>query len=160
LAHIPFTEKDRKTSDANVSLWSILQPAGSKFINMTTNKQSLLQTLPKRNSFPDTLGQHKSLLIVAQSSLGMNSRIYIYHGVKKKPITTRNPQDNAIVEQVHQTIGNIIWTFEVHDNYLDDDDPWKAILAATSSANRATYHTTLQKSPGQLVFGRDMIFNV
>jgi hypothetical protein len=24
----------------------------------------------------------------------------------------------------------------------------------------ATYHTTLQKSPGQLVFGRDMIFNV
>ena len=24
----------------------------------------------------------------------------------------------------------------------------------------ATYHTTLQKSPGQLVFGRDMIFNI
>jgi hypothetical protein len=25
---------------------------------------------------------------------------------------------------------------------------------------RATYHTSLQKSPGQLIFGRDMIFNV
>ncbi len=82
------------------------------------------------------------------------------YGVKKKPITTRNPQANAIVERVHQTIGNIIRTFELHDNYLDEDDPWKGILAATAFAIRATYHTTLQKSPGQLVFGRDMIFNV
>jgi hypothetical protein len=42
--------------------------------------------------------------------------------VKKKPITTRNPQANAIVERVHQTIGNIIRTFELHENYLDEDD--------------------------------------
>jgi hypothetical protein len=49
---------------------------------------------------------------------------------------------------------------ELHDNYPDEDDPWKGILAATAFAIRATYHTTLQKSPGQLVFGRDMIFNV
>ena len=27
------------------------------------------------------------------------------YGVKVKPITTRNPQANAIVERVHQTIG-------------------------------------------------------
>jgi hypothetical protein len=82
------------------------------------------------------------------------------YGVKKKPITTRNPQANAIVEQVPQTIGNIIPTFELHENYLDEDDPWKGILAATAFAIRATYHTTLQKSPGQLIFGRDMIFNI
>ena len=82
------------------------------------------------------------------------------YGVKKKPITTRNPQANAIVERVHQTIGNIIRTFELEDNYLDEDDPWKGILAATAFAICATYHTTLQKSPGQLVLGRDMIFNV
>ena len=82
------------------------------------------------------------------------------YGVKKKPITTRNPQANAIVERVHQTIGNIVRTFELQDNYLDEDDPWKGILSATAFAIRATYHTTLQKSPGQLVFGRDMIFNV
>ena len=82
------------------------------------------------------------------------------YGVKKKPITTRNPQANAIVERVHQTIGNIVRSFELQDNYLDEDDPWKGILSATAFAIRATYHTTLQKSPGQLVFGRDMIFNV
>ena len=82
------------------------------------------------------------------------------YGVKKKPITTRNPQANAIVERVHQVIGNIVRTFELQDNYLDEDDPWKGILSATAFAVRATYHTTLQKSPGQLVFGRDMIFNL
>jgi hypothetical protein len=56
------------------------------------------------------------------------------HGVKKKPITTRNPQANAIVERLHQTSGNIIRTYELHENYLDEDDPWKAILAATAFA--------------------------
>jgi hypothetical protein len=82
------------------------------------------------------------------------------YGVKKKPITTRNPQANAIIEQVHQTIGNILHTFQLQDNYLDEDNPWKGILAATAFAIGATYHTTLEKSPGQLAFGRDMIFNV
>ena len=82
------------------------------------------------------------------------------YGIKRKPITVRNPQANAIVERIHQVIGNIIRTFELQDNYLDDDDPWKGILSATAFAVRSTYHTTLQKSPGQLIFGRDMIFNI
>jgi hypothetical protein len=35
------------------------------------------------------------------------------------------------------------------------------ILSATAFAVRSTFHTTtLQKSPGQLVFGRDMILNI
>ena len=53
------------------------------------------------------------------------------YGVKAKPITVRNPQANAIVERVHQVIGNMIRTFELEDNYLDEDDPWKGILSAT-----------------------------
>ena len=82
------------------------------------------------------------------------------YGVKGKPITVRNPQANAIVERVHQVIGNIIRTFELEDNYLDEEDPWKGILSATAFAVRSTFHTTLHNSPGQLVFGRDMIFNI
>ena len=35
------------------------------------------------------------------------------YGIKGKPITVRNPQANAIVERVHQVIGNIIRTFEL-----------------------------------------------
>lgn len=82
------------------------------------------------------------------------------YGIKAKPITVRNPQANAIVERVHQVIGNIIRTFELENNYIDEDDPWKGILSATAFAIRSTYHTTLQSTPGQLVFGRDMILNM
>ena len=82
------------------------------------------------------------------------------YGVKGKHTTVKNPQVNAIVECVHQTIGNMIRTFELEDNYLDEDDPWKGLLAAAAFAVRATIHTTLQKTPAQLVFGRDMILNI
>jgi transposase InsO family protein len=82
------------------------------------------------------------------------------YGVKAKPITVRNPQANAIVERIHQVIGNIIRTFELEDNYIEESDPWKGILCATAFAIRSTYHTTLQSTPGQLVFGRDMILNI
>ena len=43
--------------------------------------------------------------------------------------------------------------------YLDKDDPWSGILAATDFSVRSTYHTFLQATPRQLDFGRDMIFN-
>ena len=35
------------------------------------------------------------------------------YGLKRKPITTRNPQSKAIIERIHQTIRNIIRTFDV-----------------------------------------------
>ena len=41
------------------------------------------------------------------------------YGVKKKTITTRNPQANAVVERVHQTIGNAIRTMDVYNQELD-----------------------------------------
>lgn len=77
------------------------------------------------------------------------------YGVKKKPITTRNPQANSILEMMHQTIGNMIRSFEVHKK-----DPWTGILSAVRFATRATVHTTMQATPIQLVFGRDAILNV
>jgi hypothetical protein len=113
-----------------------------------------------------------------------NKMIKEDYAIKAKPITVRNPQANAIVERVHQVIGNIIRTFELdlsllhlslplhllhqmyqrlsesESNYLDEEDPWKGILSATAFAVRSTFHTTLRNTPGQLVFGRDMIFNI
>ena len=35
------------------------------------------------------------------------------YGLKRKPTTTRKLQCNAIIERIHQTIGNIIRTFDV-----------------------------------------------
>ena len=80
------------------------------------------------------------------------------YGLKRKPITTRNPQSNAIIERIHQTIGNIIRTFDVSN--IVNNNPWSGMLTATMFAVRATYHTMLQASPMQLVFGRDDILNI
>eukprot|EP00957_Ditylum_brightwellii_P018385 1383843-Ditylum_brightwellii.AAC.1 len=33
------------------------------------------------------------------------------YGVKKKPIIVRNPQENSIIERIHQAIGNMIRSF-------------------------------------------------
>ncbi len=80
------------------------------------------------------------------------------YGLKMKPITTRNPQANAIIERVHQTIGNIIRTFDV--KVIEKNDPWSGILFATMFTVHTTFHTTLQATPMQLVFGRDTILNI
>ena len=81
------------------------------------------------------------------------------YGITVKPITSRNPQANAILERVHQTIGNILRTFKVQNMVLDDENPWDGILASTMFALRATVHTTTQYTPAQLIFGRDSIIN-
>jgi transposase InsO family protein len=79
---------------------------------------------------------------------GFKSMIKHDYGIKGKPITVRNPQANAIVERVHHIIGNIIRTFELESNYLDEDDPWKGMLSATAFTVRSTFHTSLQSTPG------------
>ena len=43
---------------------------------------------------------------------------------------------------------------------MPEDDPWMAILASVAYAMHSTYHTTLQATPAQLVFGRDMIYPI
>ena len=44
------------------------------------------------------------------------------YGLKRKPITTRNPQSNAIIKRIHKTIGNIICTFDVYN--IVNNNPW------------------------------------
>ena len=70
------------------------------------------------------------------------------------------PQANAPVERVHQVIRNMIVTKDLSDRILDYIDPWGGILSSIAWAIRASYHNTLQATPAQLVFGRDMIFNM
>eukprot|EP00957_Ditylum_brightwellii_P033491 2537921-Ditylum_brightwellii.AAC.1 len=72
--------------------------------------------------------------------------------VKKKPIAARNPQANIIIERIHQTIENMIISFEVHGTSIDEKDPWTGILDAVRFATRATVRITMQAIPMQLVF--------
>eukprot|EP00957_Ditylum_brightwellii_P157114 11957984-Ditylum_brightwellii.AAC.1 len=69
------------------------------------------------------------------------------YGVTKRPITTQNPQANGIVERIHQTIGNMLRTFQEHSTELDEDDPWSGILRAVMFATRATVHSTSRATP-------------
>src|SRR5688500_7808244 len=56
------------------------------------------------------------------------------YGIKRKPITVRNPQANAIVERIHQAIANMVRMSKLETNYLDVDNPWKGVLSATAFA--------------------------
>jgi hypothetical protein len=54
---------------------------------------------------------HPEVFYGPQEQQQLTSFPGVPYGLKLKPITTRNPQANAIIERVHQTIGNIIRTF-------------------------------------------------
>jgi hypothetical protein len=79
--------------------------------------------------------------------------------IESKPSSERNPQSNAILERIHQTIGDMLCTFEAEKQPMDKSDPWSGILSAVALAVCSTCHATMQSTPGQLVFGRDMIWD-
>ena len=82
------------------------------------------------------------------------------YDIKRKPITVRNPQANAILERAHQTIGNTIRTFQLDKTELDMENSWEGILSAAIFAMQSMVHTTLDATPMQLVFGQDTIPNI
>ena len=51
-------------------------------------------------------------------------------------------------------------SFDLEQENFDEDNPFEYSLQSTAWAIRSTYHTTLQATPCQLVFGRDMIHNI
>jgi cleavage and polyadenylation specificity factor subunit 1 len=81
-------------------------------------------------------------------------------GLTPKPSTEYNPQSNAMIERIHLTLGNMLRTFELESKDLDEENPFEEILAAVAWALRSTYHTVLDATPGQLVFGRDMLLPI
>jgi hypothetical protein len=71
----------------------------------------------------------------------------------------KNTQAN-FVERVHQTLGNMIRTYELEFFEFDYNDPWSQILANCTWAIRSTAHSILDATPTQIVFGRDLLFNL
>jgi hypothetical protein len=51
-------------------------------------------------------------------------------------------------------------TFENKNRHLPPIMPFRSFISAASWATLSTYHTTLQATPGQLVFGRDMLLSI
>ena len=82
------------------------------------------------------------------------------YGMTPKPTTTHNPQANGIIERVHAVLNDILRTFELDERELDEQRPFDEFITAAAFAIRSTYHTTLEATPAQLVFGRDMILPI
>ena len=68
-----------------------------------------------------------------------------------------NPTSNAILERIHQVLGNLVRTFNITQTYGDEYDPWTGVLAAESFPIHSTKNRLKVYIPGQLVFGCDMI---
>ena len=55
----------------------------------------------------------------------------------------------------------MIKAFQVYNrDNLDEGDPWSIILSVVMFVIRSTFHTTLEATPMQLVFGRDTILPI
>ena len=80
--------------------------------------------------------------------------------IKPRPTTVENPQGNSPVERIHQVVHDMIKTKELDKFIFDYIDPWGEILSSVAWAIRSSYHSTLQATPAQIVFGRDMLFNM
>ena len=77
------------------------------------------------------------------------------YGMKAVDTSVKNPRGNAIVERMHLTMGDMLRGMEF------DGSDWKVelnrSLQSVAWAIRSTVSTAMNYSPGQLVFGRDMI---
>eukprot|EP00804_Cyclotella_cryptica_P023410 CCRYP_000514-RA/>CCRYP_000514-RA protein AED:0.67 eAED:0.21 QI:0/0/0/1/1/1/2/0/241 len=82
------------------------------------------------------------------------------YGLKRKPTSVRNPQANAILERVHQTIMAMLRTAELDMADTVSKSDIADFLTNAAWAVRSTYHTVLKTSPGAAIFGRDMLFDV
>lgn len=84
-------------------------------------------------------------------------------GIEDVTTTVKNPRANAILERVHDVIGNMLRTYDFENQFIDDwgkdkQDPLDGFLQAVAFAIRATYQTSIGTSPAALAFGRDMFF--
>lgn len=79
--------------------------------------------------------------------------------INQCPTTVKNPQASGIAERTHPTANRMIGCFDLNTLDLDPKDPFGEIIARVGWAAGSMHHATLQATPGQLVFGRDVILN-
>ena len=74
------------------------------------------------------------------------------YGLKRKPNSVRNPQANAILERVHQTIMAMLRTAELDMTDAVSESDIADFLTNAAWAVCSTYHTVLKTSPGAAIF--------
>ncbi len=72
----------------------------------------------------------------------------------------KNPQANAILECIHQVLGQMLRTAEIDMAYSVTPNAVDVFHDNAAWASCSTYHTVLKASPGAAIFGRDMLFDI
>jgi hypothetical protein len=72
----------------------------------------------------------------------------------------KNPQANAVLECLHQVLGQMLRTSKL--NMAKTTTPYDNIVFLNNAAWTicSTYHTVLKASPGAAILGRDMLFDI
>ena len=76
--------------------------------------------------------------------------------ITAKPSTLVNPMSHAILERIHQVLGNLLRTFNIQQTYVDKNDLCAGTLGAAAFVIRSTTNRQKVYIPGQLIFGYDM----
>jgi hypothetical protein len=84
----------------------------------------------------------------------------VTYGIKHKPTMVKNTQANAILERVHQGLGQMLCTAEIDMAKSVTPNDVDVFLSNAAWAICSTYHTLLKASPGVAIFGQDMLFNI
>ncbi len=82
------------------------------------------------------------------------------YGIKRKPTTIKNPQVNAILECLHQVLGQMLHTSKLDMAKTITPEDVDVFLDNVAWAIRSTYHTVLKASPGAAIFERNMLFDI
>ena len=80
--------------------------------------------------------------------------------VKRKPTTSKNPQANAIIERIHGVFNDMLRASSLEDSDTLDSHRIDQFITDAAWAIRSTYHTVLKATPGEAIFGRDMLFDI
>ncbi len=82
------------------------------------------------------------------------------YGIKHKPTMVKNPQAYAVLERVHQVLGQMLHTAELDMAKSVTPDDVDVFLDDAAWAIRSTNHTVLKASPCTAIFGQDLLFDI
>jgi hypothetical protein len=82
------------------------------------------------------------------------------YGINRNPTTIKNSQASAILECLHQVLGQMLRTSELDMAKTITPDNVNVFLDNMAWAICSTYHTVLKASPGAAIFGCNLLLDI
>ena len=84
--------------------------------------------------------------------------LLLLYEITPRQTTIKNAQANLFIERSHLVIANTLRVMDLQ-TLIYGEGSEHAILQLVAWGVRSTFHSTLNSTPGQLTFGRDIIIN-